>query len=89
MDRSNPDHSQIWRDRYDRACADYQADGRAGVLRASLHGLGYIGTRLNDEVTYQEGLRASAGAVQQVARQAVADPAGRGGFVSGLPAGWR
>ena len=76
-DRSNPDQATIWQDRYDRSRRDYFAGGSEAVLKASLYGLGYIGVRLNDEVAYLRSLRES--------NKTVEDPAGIGGFVSGLP----
>jgi hypothetical protein len=90
MDRSNPDFGQIWRDRYERSCRDFQAGGSVHVLRASLFALDYIGARLEDEVRYQEGLRGDTfRSIGEAARKVVVDVAGRGGFTSGLPEGWR
>ncbi len=90
MDRSNPDHAQIWRDKYERACRDYQVDGSEPVLRAFLRILGYAGARLEAEVSHQKELRAeSFRPIGEAARRVVADTAGRGGFTSGLPEGWR
>jgi len=88
IDRSNPDYAEIWRDKYDRACRDYQAGGSVHVLRASLFGLGYAGNALDTEVLYQEGLRDTFKPIAAAARKVVADAAGRGGFTSGLPEGW-
>ena len=90
MDRSDPDHAQRWRDRYERSCRDFQAGGSIAVLRASLFGLGYIGARLDDELRYQEDQRVDAfRSIGNAARRVVADVAARGGFTSGLPEGWR
>ncbi len=90
IDRSDPDYAQRWRDRYERACRDYQAGGSLAVLSASLFGLGYHGMRLVDEVNHQESLKADTfRSIGEAARKVVANAAARGGFTSGLPEGWR
>ena len=54
---SNPDAAEIFRWKYERSVADFAAGGSEAVLKASLHALGYRGARLENEMSYQLGLR--------------------------------
>lgn len=60
---SNPDAAEIFKWRYAHAVRDFAAGGSEAVFRASLFALGYRGTRLNDEVTFQytSGARTAMG----------------------------
>ena len=68
----DPDAAERFKWRYERSCEDFKNGGSEDVFRASLHGLGYVGACLEDEVRYQLCLRCS----MQEAKQ---------DFISGLP----
>lgn len=54
---SNPDAAEIFRWKYERACAEFAAGGSEAVLGASLYCLGYRGDVLRAEINYQKSLR--------------------------------
>ena len=87
IDHRNPDAAEIFRDRYAKITDQFQHGiATEPVLRATLHGLGYIGIRLEAEIAYQQLLRDDTfKPLSDAVREVVAELAGRGGFTSGLP----